>query len=137
MGLYLCVFEGDEDVEGVDVGAYEDWNAFIDEVVRHVENGLRGSRHPVLTLHSDCDGQWTPQECPDLDRAMDEIEQTFRRLPAAPPPDGWKANVAKQLGLRFDTLRACFFDVDGENLIDRLRGLSKLAQKMNRPILFQ
>jgi len=24
MGLYLCIFDGDEDVDGVDVGAYAD-----------------------------------------------------------------------------------------------------------------
>jgi len=53
MGLYLCVFDGEEDVDGIDVGAY------------------------------------------------------------------------------------CLFDVDGENLFERLRGLAQLARRIDGPILFQ
>ena len=66
---------------------------------------------------------------------LPEIARGFEHLPAEPP--GWKVEVTKLLGLHFRTLRDCFFDVDGESLIDRLRDLAKLAQKINRPILFQ
>ena len=137
MGLYLCVFDGEEDVDGVDVGGYDDWGVFIAAIVDHAENGVRGSRFPVLTLHSDSDGQWSAEECVELERACDEIERIFTRLPAAPPHDGWKGQLARQLGLRFETLRDCFFDVDGENLLERLRGLAQLARKIDGPILFQ
>lgn len=137
MGLYLCVFDGEEDVDGIDVGAYGDWNDFIKAIIVHGENGVRGSRFPVLTLHSDCDGQWSPLECIELERACDEIERIFTTLPAAPSREGWQAQLAKQLGLRFETLRDCFFDVDGENLFERLRGLAQLARKIDGPILFQ
>jgi hypothetical protein len=137
MGLYLCVFDEGEDVEGIDCGGYSDWNAFIAAVVEHVEQGQRGARVPLLTMHSDCDGEWSPAEWVVLARALDEIEETFKRLPAQPPRDGWRAQVAEDLELRFESLWDCFFDVDGENLIERLRGLAKLARERNRPIRFQ
>jgi hypothetical protein len=137
MGLYLCIFDGGEDVAGLDAAAYGDWALFINAVIAHVEGGQRGSRVPVLTLHSDCDGEWSPAECVELVRALDEIERIFRKLPPEPPRDGWRAEVAKEEGLRFETLYDCFFDVDGENLIERLRGLAKLAQSLDRPIAFQ
>jgi len=137
MGLYLCVFDEGEDVEGIDCGGYADWNAFIAAVVEHVEHGQRGTRVPLLTMHSDCDGEWSPAECAVLERALDEIEAVFRRLPAQPPRDGWRAAVAADLELQFDSLWDCFFDVDGENLIERLRGLAKVALDRDRPIRFQ
>jgi hypothetical protein len=137
MGLYLCVFDDDEDVEGIDCGGYSDWNAFIAAVVEHVEQGRRGTRVPLLTMHSDSDGEWSPAECVVLERALDEIEAVFARRPAEPPRDGWRAQVAEELELQFDSLRDCFFDVDGENLIERLRGLAKLARDLDRPIRFQ
>jgi hypothetical protein len=137
VGLYLCVFDGDEDVDGIDVGMYEDWNAFIKAIVSHLEGGQRGSRFPLLTLHQDCDGEWSPSECVDLEKALDEIAREFEHLPSEPPRDGWKADIAKRFGLQLGTLHDCFFDVDGESLIGRLRGLAKLAQKINRPIIFQ
>src|SRR5262245_41904554 len=116
---------------------YEDWSVFIKAIVGHLEGGQRGSRFPLLTLHSDCDGEWSPSECVALEKAIDEIARGFGDLPAEPPADGWKADVTKLFGLRFRTLRDCFFDVDGESLIDRLRELAKLAQRINRPIMFQ
>ena len=137
MGLYLCVFEDDVDVDGIDVGMYDDWNGFIKAIVGHLEGGQRGSRFPLLTLHPDSDGQWSPSECADLEKMLDEIGREFDRLPAEPPGSGWKADIAKRFGLHLKTLRDCFFDVDGESLIDRLRDLAKVAKKLNRPIIFQ
>jgi len=44
VGLYLCIFDGDEEVDGVEVGAYADYNALRDYVVRELETGRAGSR---------------------------------------------------------------------------------------------
>jgi hypothetical protein len=137
MGLYLCIFDGDEDVDGIDVGAYSDWNTFIRAIIAHMENGLRGMGAPVLTLHGDSDGEWSPAECAQLERTLDDIERIFSRSPPEPPQEGWQAKDAKRQGLRFTNLADCVFDVDGQNLITRLRDLAKLAQKLDRPILFQ
>jgi len=63
MGLYLCIFDGDEDVDGVEVGAYADYNALRDYIVRDLEAGKVGSRFPTFILHSDCDGEWSVAEC--------------------------------------------------------------------------
>lgn len=37
MSLYLCVFKGDEELEGVEVGSYEDWKAFVHTVCESLE----------------------------------------------------------------------------------------------------
>jgi len=48
MGLYLCIFDGDEDVDGVDVGAYADHNALRDYIVCELEAGEAESRFPTF-----------------------------------------------------------------------------------------
>jgi len=52
MGLYLCVFDGEEELDGVEVGFYADFGTFRNAVVRHLENGKAGSRFPTLIHHS-------------------------------------------------------------------------------------
>ena len=45
--------------------------------------------------------------------------------------------VIKTIGLQVTNLYGCFFDVDGESLLERLIGLTRLSQERNLPILFQ
>jgi hypothetical protein len=137
VGLYLCIFDGDEELDGVEVGSYADWGVFVDKVVELREGGERGSRHPTLTLHHDSDGEWSVAECRVLLSDLAEIGAVFRNQGPDPPTDGWQAQAAKQFGVRFATLYDCFIDVDGENVIERLEGLAGRAIEANRPILFQ
>ena len=67
MGLYLTIFAGDEELDGVEVGAYADFSAFRDAVVSNLEAGNAGDRFPTLILHSDCDGEWSPDEAAKLE----------------------------------------------------------------------
>jgi hypothetical protein len=53
MGIYLCIFDGEDEVDGVDVGAYSDWARFIETVVHTLEGGTPGAKYPNLTVHSD------------------------------------------------------------------------------------
>ena len=39
VGLYLCAFIDDEEIEGVEVGSYADFNCFREAVVAVVEDG--------------------------------------------------------------------------------------------------
>lgn len=136
MGLYLAIFDGDEELDGVEVGSYSDFAAFRDAVVSNLENGHAGSRYPILILHSDCDGEWDPEQANALESELATIAQEFADL-APVPLDGWKAEVAKMCGIKPTNLNDCFFDVDGEPLPERLIGLARLSQKRNLPILFQ
>ena len=52
-------------------------------------------------------------------------------------PEAWKAEVAKMFGIKPANFSDCFFDVDGEPLVQRLIGLARLSQERNLPILFQ
>jgi hypothetical protein len=137
MGLYLCIFDGDEEVDGVEVGPYADFHTLRDCIVRELEGGIAGSKFPSLILHSDCDGEWSPSEAGELEKELMIIGNEFRRLPPIPIGSDWKKWVVKNIGLQTNNLYDCFFDVDGEPLLDRLINLAKLSQTRNLPILFQ
>lgn len=137
MGLYLAVFDDDVELDGVEVGSYADFGAFRDSVVSKLEGGNSGSRFPTLILHSDCDGQWSSQEAAALERELTEIRDQFQKLPPIPISGDWQKQAAKTFGVPLRSLYDCYFDVDGEPLLDRLIGLAKLSQARKLPILFQ
>jgi len=136
MGLYLTIFEDSVELDGVEVGAYADFSSFRDAIVSNLEACVPGSRFPTLILHSDCDGEWTPGQAAALEAELEVITKEFANLPPV-PLDGWKAEVAKIVGIRPISLAECFFDVDGESLLERLLGLARLSQDRKLPILFQ
>lgn len=137
MGLYLAIFDGDDELDGVEVGSYADFGSFRSAVATHLEGGAAGSRYPTLMLHSDCDGQWSSDEAASLTAELTAITERFMQLPAEPLGEGWKPEVAKSLGLRPTNLYDCFFDVDGEPLLDRFMSLAQLSVERELPILFQ
>jgi hypothetical protein len=137
MGLYLCIFEGDEEVDGVEVGPYADFDKLRDYVVRELEGGSAGSKFSTLILHSDSDGVWSPSDASGLEKELIEIGDEFRRRSPLPIISDWQKQVAKSFGLKPSNLYECFFDVDGEPLLERLIGLARLSQERNLPILFQ
>lgn len=136
MGLYLCVFRDDEELEGVEVGSYADFGSLRDLVGNRLERGALGSRFPTLMLHSDCDGVWRPDEVPSLRRELTIVAEAFRGLPPI-GLSGWKATAARTFGIRPANLYDCFFDVDGEPLFERLIGLCDVSVRHGLPILFQ
>lgn len=137
MSLYLCVFDEEDELDGIAVGAYSDFGDFRDSVAKVLEGGTAGSRFPILMLHSDCDGEWSVEECPRLGNELETISAEMRRQPPREFFSEWQKITAKKLGLQALTLYDCFIDVDGEPLLERLLGLVKLAQRRNLPILFQ
>lgn len=137
MGLYLCVFDGDQEVEGVEVGPYADFNFFRTTVVAAVENGQLGSRCPTLTTHPDSDGEWSHAEASQLLGELDLIEEQLSEKPPIELDSPWKKRVAKAAGFTPKNLLDCFFDVDGEPLVRRLRGLAEKSAQKRLPILFQ
>ena len=137
MGLYLCVFEEDEELDGVDIGSYSDFGFFRDVVTNQLEAGTPGANYPTLILHSDCDGEWSAQECAALQQELESIADAFRQLPPTEFNSDWQRAVAKSLGLQPGNLYESFIDVDGEPLLERLLGLCRLAQERGQPILFQ
>lgn len=137
MGLYLCVFDGDEEVDGVEVGSYDDFGKFRDAVRALLEGGRAGSRFPMLMLHSDSDGCWSQKDAVALRDELRTISAEFRTLPPIKLSSGWQDAVAKRVGLSPENLYQCFFDVDGEPLIDRVIGLCDIAIDKDRSIIFQ
>ena len=124
MGLYLCAFDGDEEIEGVEIGSYADFNFLRDAIVALVESGNRGSRCPIFQNHHDSDGEWSAEEAMQLLREFDLIEEALREQPPVDYNSPWKKKVATKLGLSPKNFLECFFDVDGEPLLDRLRDLA-------------
>ena len=115
MSLYLCVFAGDREVDGVEIGPYGNFNALREAVVRELEDGIPGSRFPTFILHSDCAGEWPAAAGTALGAEL--------------------AAIAAALPRREDGER--FVDVDGEPLLARLQALVAAAREHRAPILFQ
>ena len=141
MGLYLCVFaaaDADDEVDGVDVGSYEDFNQFRATVAEHLEGGVWASRFPVLMSHDDSDGEWPPQSADQLIRELQTIQEELMVLPPRDVrSDSWQGEVLEKRGLGPNSLAECFFDIDGEPLLGRLRGLAEIAVRHHSPISFQ
>jgi hypothetical protein len=137
MSLYLCVFDEDEELDGVDVGAYSDFGDFRNTIVKELERGKAGSQFPTLILHPDCDGEWSVGDCEKLENELEAISTELKQQPPKVFFAEWQKNVEKQHGLHPENLYDCFIDVDGEPLLERLLGLARLAQRRELPILFQ
>jgi hypothetical protein len=138
VGLYLAVFDDDEEeVAGLEVGSYADFNFFREKVVEVVEGGAFGTKCPVLINHSDCDGSWSPEESTRLIRELDMIEESFQLAAPVKIDVPWKVEIARSHGISPRNLLECFFDVDGEPLTERLRGLADVSSARKLPILFQ
>lgn len=137
MGLYLCVFNDDRELEGVEVGSYSDFDFFRGSITELLEEGRVGRKYPTLILHQDSDGEWTPTECEALKRELASISEELRQLPAVEFHAEWQKQVARSLGLKPTCLYDSFIDVDGEPLLERLLGLCDVAIDNNQPILFQ
>lgn len=136
MSLYLCVFDDDDEVEGVDVGGYDDFHSFRSAVVDQLEGGKAGAKYPTLIIHQDS-GEWTAEQCAQLEKELRSIAAAFQDMPPCGLDSGWQKEVAKVFGLRPANLYDCFIDVDGEPLIQRLLTLCRVAQEHGQPILFQ
>jgi len=83
MSLYLCIFEGDQDIDGIDVGSYGDFNAIREHVVVTLEDGNIGSKYPTFALHSDSEGEWSVVDCVTLLKEL-----------AARPESGFLGHIA-------------------------------------------
>jgi len=137
MGLYLCIFDGDEDIDGLDVGSYGDYNALRVYVVRELEEGKAGSRFPAFVMHSDSDGEWSVEECSKLRDELSAIVEAMKRRPAETFFSEWQRSVAQSIGLVPQNAFESFIDVDGEFLLERLQDLVEKGITKKLPILFQ
>ena len=137
MGLYLCVFDDDRELDGVEVGSYADFQFFRETVTDLPEEGNAGSKYPILILHADSDGMWTQTECKSLKDELENISDDLKLFPAVQFRAEWQQQVGKSLGLRLSCLYDSFIDVDGEPLLERLIRLCDVAIKSEQPILFQ
>jgi hypothetical protein len=138
VGLYLCVFasdDTDEELDGIDVGGYDDFHDFRQAVSDKVEAGQWASTFPRLMNHPDSDGEWTPGEAALLIGELGAIQKAFEQLPPE-PASGWRAEAIRMKGLP-QSLADCFVDVDGEPLLERMVALAKLCADRKRPIIFQ
>jgi hypothetical protein len=137
MSLYLCIFDDDDELDGVDVGAYSDFADFRKTVAQVLEDGRIGSRFPTLMMHSDSDGEWSAEQCKELEKELRTISKKLKEQPPKELFAEWQKGLAKRLELRPVNLNECFIDVDGEPLLERLLNLVQLAQRRGLPILFQ
>jgi hypothetical protein len=136
MGLYLCVFRGDEELLGFDVGSYDDFERFRDEARARDRRVFR--RYGVLRVNMSPTTHWSPRDAAKLASEVVHLREALRGVPARPfPPGSWQAARAAELGLAPASLADCFIDLDGASLFDRLLALCHVAVEAREPILFQ
>jgi hypothetical protein len=107
-----------------------------DFIAENLEGGQWGSRFPTLMMHSDCDGEWSPEECITLKQELTIIGGEMRSLPVVPFCSSWQQQVADEFALRQQSAVDCFINVDGELLVDAIGRLADLAIARRRPITF-
>jgi Immunity protein 70 len=76
---HLCVFDGDDEIDGVEVGPYADFGGLRDYVVGELEGGQPGTKFPTFVLHSDCDGEWSVDDTAKLLAQTEKIISSRRR----------------------------------------------------------
>ena len=136
MGLYLCVFRDDEELLGVDVGSYDDFERFRN-AARALDRRIF-RRYGALRVNMSPTTHWTPREAARLAGELVHLREALRQAPARPfPPGSWQAARAAELGLAPASLAECFFDFDGVPLFDQLLALCRVAVEAREPILFQ
>jgi len=114
------------------------WSPLLSKAACLSEGGSPATRCcPVLIKHSDCDGQWTPQEASLLLREFDLIQAAFSNSPPMAFNADWKGTWRKRPALIHRVCLTVFFDIDGEPLKERLRGLAKVRIESDALILFQ
>jgi hypothetical protein len=131
VSLYLAVFDGDEELFGWVFGHYSDFDYFCERVAEVLAPELC----PILLNHSDCDGEWSVKELPNLRKELQVIAKRFRELPPQEPVNTFEHTREYRVGAR--SLYDCFHNVDGENVIEALDALCEVAMRTDRPILFQ
>lgn len=77
MGLDAYVPETDVHYS---LGSYGWYHSFRTAVCEKLENGKWGSRYPLLMNHSDCDGEYSPEESALLKEEVKEIRERFKNL---------------------------------------------------------
>ena len=65
------------------------------------------------------------------------IAGSLRQFPLTPLLPDWQQQVAKTFGLQVNTLYNCFFDIDGELLLERPINLTRLGPHRSFLILLQ
>lgn len=131
MSLYFCIFDGETEVTGWVFGHYSDFGYLRDVIAAK----LGADHYPTLMQHSDCDGEWSPQELHKLRSELRAIGEQFRRLPVEQPSGAFEHTAAYRGHAQ--NLYDCFHNVDGENVFEALVALCDEGIRRGRPILFQ
>jgi len=137
MSLYLCIYAGDREVDGVEVGPYANFNALRTAAVGVSAPNAANASYPTLLEHSDCDGEWSPDACVHLHQELASLVTALKNQPPTGFPSEWQQEMARSVGLEPRNAFECFIDVDGEFLLDRLQHLVDTAVRLQLPILFQ
>ncbi len=137
MGLYLYIGNDEGQIDGADFGKYAHFGAFRQYVASQVEGGTLGHKFPVLLLHSDCDGEWTVDECRRLQAELIEISAALYALPPASIDSEWQVDLLESRGIVPANAIESFFDADGMPVLVRLLKLTAIAIEHGRPIVFQ
>lgn len=130
-----CILRGDEELECVETETEDDFYYFRDSVHYALEEGRFGSRFPIFMLRFPID-EWRIEEIGELQRELETIAETFKKLPPKPFDFNWEAKAAMS-GKQYASLYDVFVDAHGKPLLGELISLCQVAQKEGKPILLR
>jgi hypothetical protein len=137
VGLYLCIFDEDEEIAGVSVGSYADFAALREYISFSIDGARKHTNFTTLMTHTDSDGEWSPAECAKLISELGELASIMSRQPHVAFASEWQRSVARSRDLTPSSALESFIDVDGNFLINSLLELASLAVDRKLPIVFQ
>lgn len=133
--VYCCILRGDEEFERVETETEDDFHYFRDSIHSALEDGRFGSRFPTFMLRFP-GGEWRVEELGELQRELETIAESFKKLPPEPFDCNWSSKVSTS-GKRYATLYDVFVDASGQPLLGRLIHLCRVAQKEGKSILLR
>ena len=140
MALQLAVRQGDQEIEGFELGSFVDFDRFLNHVVQTLEDGNAGSKYPAVSNGPDRDesegDDWSVKYCERLRAELTTLTAAMKAQPPVPFVSGAHKKAAQSKGLTPGNAYESFINAKGEYLLDGLQRLVNAAVDRNLPILF-
>ena len=140
MALQLAVRQGDQEIEGFELGSFVDFDRFLNHVVQTLEDGNAGSKFPAVSNGPDRDesegDDWSVKYCERLRAELTTLTAAMKAQPPVPFVSGAHKKAAQSKGLTPGNAYESFINAKGEFLLDGLQRLVNAAVDRKLPILF-
>lgn len=140
MALHLAVRQGDQEIEGFEIGSFVDFDRFLNHVVQTLEGGNPGTKFPAVSNgpeRDESDGDdWSVKYCERLRAELSALGEAMKSQPPVPFASPQQEKAARGKGLTPSNAYESFINDKGEFLIDGLQRLVNAAVERKLSIQF-